>query len=279
MNYNMLEEWALRKIRDNCLTKKQYYNMTIIIRQSLDYAVQKEIIETNPFSKISIDRKLFHSSKKPDDETQVFLTDEQPLIEQEAYKDFQETGEVVCLAIPFLYQTGLRLGEIVALKESDITGNYIQIQRMEIRVKEQNPDGSWKPQCYAIAEHAKTEAGNRRVYLSSTARKILESVIQSNREHGYKEDGFLFLNQNGRIHGRSIDNRIRKYCRNIGIGEKASHKIRKTYISSLIDAGININEIRKQVGHEDERTTYKNYCFNRLPQNETENLLEKALVH
>ncbi|MCD7737671.1 MAG: hypothetical protein LUH58_01330 [Lachnospiraceae bacterium] len=54
-------------------------------------------------------------------------------------------------------------------------------------------------------------------------------------------------------------------------------KVRKTYISALIDSGLNINEIRRLAGHEDERTTYKNYCFNRMTNKETENLLEKAL--
>lgn len=279
LTYDRLEEWALKKIRTNELTKKQYYNMTVIIRQSLEYAVQKDIIAENPFSRVSIDRKLFHSEKKPADETQVFLTDEQPLIEKEAYKDFQETGDTACLAVPFLYQTGLRLGEIVALKESDITGKYLHIQRTETKQTEQNPDGSWKPIRYAVVGHTKSEAGDRLVYLSSTARTILQLVIQSNQEHGYYDNGYLFLNANGRIHGRSVDTRIRKYCRYIGIDEKSSHKARKTYISSLIDAGVNINEIRRQVGHEDERTTYRNYCFNRMPQSETENMLEKVLAH
>lgn len=201
------------------------------------------------------------------------------MIEREAYRDFQETGDTACLAIPFLYQTGLRLGEIVALKESDISGKYLHIQRTETKQAEQNPDGSWKPIHYAVAEHAKTEAGDRLVYLSSTAGNILELVMQSNRERGFQDHGYLFLNANGRIHGRSVDTRIRKYCRNIGIDEKSSYKARKTYISSLIDAGVNINEIRKQVGHEDERTTYRNYCFNRMPQGETENMLEKVLTH
>ena len=277
--YDRLEEWALKKIRTGGLTKKQYYNMTVIVRQALAYAVQKNILAENPFSRVSIDRKLFRSDKKPNDETQVFLTDEQPLIEREAYRDFQETGDTACLAIPFLYQTGLRLGEIVALKESDISGKYLHIQRTETKKAEQNPDGSWKPIHYAVAEHAKTEAGGRLVYLSSTARNILELVMQSNRERGFQDHGYLFLNANGRIHGRSVDTRIRKYCRNIGIDEMSSHKARKTYISSLIDAGVNINEIRKQVGHEDERTTYRNYCFNRMPQSETENMLEKVLTH
>ena len=48
-------------------------------------------------------------------------------------------------------------------------------------------------------------------------------------------------------------------------------------ISSLIDAGININTIRSYAGHADERTTYFNYCFDRAPDTEKKMLLEKAL--
>lgn len=58
------------------------------------------------------------------------------------------------------------------------------------------------------------------------------------------------------------------------------HKIRKTYISTLIDSeDININFIREQVGHTDERTTYGNYCFNRKSAVQTAQAMEKALAH
>ena len=59
---------------------------------------------------------------------------------------------------------------------------------------------------------------------------------------------------------------------------KSFHKVRKTYISALIDSGININEIRKAVGHTDERTTYGNYCYNRAGKQETTVAFENALV-
>lgn len=277
LDYDTLQEWALRLIRDKRLTKKQYYNMALIIRQALDYAVQKKLIEENPFIKVHVDSKLFQAKKKPSDKTQVFLTDEQPRIEAEAWKDFDKTGSVSCLAIPLAFQTGLRLGEIVALKESDIDGNYIHVQRMEIRQVEQLPDGSWSKQTFVVVDYTKSEAGDREVYLSQTARNILQKIRSSNAQHGYYDDGFLFLGEDGRVHSKSIDYRIRKYCRHIGISEKAMHKIRKTYISTLIDSGLNINAIRKLAGHEDERTTYNNYCFNRLTDAQTEQLLETAL--
>lgn len=278
LEYDTLQEWALRIVKEKKLTKKQYYNMAIIIRQALDYAVQKKLLSDNPFSKVTVDKKLFQTKKKPQDNTQVFLTDEQPLIEAESRKDFAETGATACLAVPLAFQTGLRLGEIVALKESDVVGNYLHVQRMEVRKVEQLADGTWSKQTFAVVDYTKSEAGDREVYLSKTARKIIADVIANNREHGYSDKGYLFLNERGRIHSKNVDYRIRKYCRHIGISEKALHKIRKTYISTLIDSGLNINEIRKLAGHEDERTTYNNYCFNRMTDTQTENLLEMALA-
>ena len=277
LDYDILQEWALRIVREKRLTKKQYYNMALIIRQALDYAVQKKIIQSNPFNSVHIDSKLFQPKKKPADKTQVFLTNEQPLIEAEAWNDFAKTGSVSCLAIPFAFQTGLRLGEIVALKESDIDGNYIHVQRMESRKVEQFPDGSWSKQTFVVVDYTKSEAGDREVYLSRTARNILQEILRSNAQHGYYDNDFLFLDEQGRVHSKSVDYRIRKYCRHIGISEKATHKIRKTYISTLIDSGLNINAIRQLAGHEDERTTYNNYCFNRLTDAQTEQLLENAL--
>lgn len=277
LEYDVLQEWALKKVRLHELTKKQYYNMTVIIRQSLDYAVQKKMIVENPFSNIHIDSKLFKVKRKPADETQVFLMDEQPQIEAEAYRDFQETGYNACLTIPFAFQTGLRLGEIVAIKESDLQGDYIHIQRMEIREVEQLPDGTWSKQKFKVVDYTKSEAGDRWVYLSSKAKDIIKKVLENNQEQNFCDNGFLFLNKDGRIHSKGVDCRIRKYCRHIGIMEKGTHKVRKSYISTLIDSGLNINEIRKQAGHEDERTTYGNYCYNRLSNTQTESILEKAL--
>ncbi len=59
---------------------------------------------------------------------------------------------------------------------------------------------------------------------------------------------------------------------------KGMHKIRKTYISTLVDSSlININTIREMVGHEDERTTLHKYTFNRASDLQTQANMEKAL--
>ena len=68
-----------------------------------------------------------------------------------------------------------------------------------------------------------------------------------------------------------------KYCKEIGIKLKSSHKARKTYISTLIDAGVNINTVRELAGHTDEQTTLHNYCFDRSERSERAARIEKAL--
>ena len=277
-----LDIWAHKLIRDNNMTKKKYYNTTIIMRQALDYAIDSHIIDYNCFNNVKIDSKLFRKPKKKADETQVFLINEQKLIEQEAYKDFEETQSTSCLAIPFAFQTGLRVSELTSLKWSDIDEekeNYIHIQRMEIVTHTKQSDGTWTNPERVVVDRTKSDVGNRNVYLSTTARNILKMVHETNIKNGYKDTEYIFVNENGKIHESALNCRLRKYCKNINITKKSMHKIRKTYISTLIDnENININYIREQVGHTDERTTYGNYCFNRCPKDLTQAEMEKSLV-
>ena len=63
----------------------------------------------------------------------------------------------------------------------------------------------------------------------------------------------------------------------MGIIQKSSHKARKTYISCLIDGRVNINTVREMVGHADEKTTLRNYVFDRSTDAEKLHKIEAAL--
>lgn len=41
--------WAHSLVEKHNMTKKKYYNMSIIMRQALEFAVEKGLIEKNPF--------------------------------------------------------------------------------------------------------------------------------------------------------------------------------------------------------------------------------------
>lgn len=100
------------------MTKTQYYNCTVIIRQALDYAADLKLILENPFKYVKIDgKRMFRKVKKKPDATQVYLTAEEHAITRLAWKDYhthKAMYDLAPLAIPFLFQTGLRIGELCA---------------------------------------------------------------------------------------------------------------------------------------------------------------------
>ena len=173
----------------------------------------------------------------------------------------------------------LRISEIVVLKWPDINEekeSCIHVQRMETKKFEKLLDGSWSKEKPVIIERTKSYAGNRNVYLTATARKILNQV----KTHNIENLEYIFLNHGERLTARCLNTILRRRCMNAVILEKGMHKIRKMYISTLIDnENININFIREQVGHTDERTTYGNYCFNCKSAILTAQAMEKALTY
>ena len=275
-----LDKWVHQTIKDYNLTRNQYYNMSIIIRQCLDYCCQLNILQSNPFRDVKINKKLFRKVRKPKSKTQVFLVKEQLLLFNEANNSFLRCPKCTTpLMIMFNFFLGLRIGELTALKWTDIEDNYLYVHRSEVEdVKLDLNTGDVISTSFKVVEYTKSDAGDRYVYLNSEAKKILRTVKRVNFEYGRNDDGFIFLNmKNGR---RTTTDAVSTYLQNLciraGIANKSSHKIRKTYISSLFDHNINIDTIRRMAGHESEKTTLQNYCFDRTDLDDLNVLLENA---
>lgn len=129
------------------------------------------------------------------------------MIGLEAYKDFEQSQKSACLAIPFAFQTGLRMSEIVALRWSDINEeqeNCIHVQRMETKEYEHMADGSWENPKRVVIDRTKTVQGNRNVYLTTVARDILHKLYRFNEEMGFDNTGYIFMNEKGRITSPSL---------------------------------------------------------------------------
>lgn len=276
-----LDQWIHKMIKEYDMTKTCYYNMSMIIRQALSYACEKKIIEKSPLNDVHVNTKLFRKRKKPLDSTQVFLNEEQARIEQIAFEQFHKSDCSWYLAIPLMFQLGIRAGECLSLKFTDVNEEqqgYIHIQRM--LVADYKLDEDSKPQLvgYKDVEHTKTSAGDRNIYLTEQAKHILDLLQEWNISHGFSANDFVFISAKGRPQEAGINYRLRKCCKLAGIPARSQHKIRKTFISALIDnPDLNINFIRSQAGHESEKTTYQSYCFNRKTDLQTETAMEKAL--
>lgn len=252
-----LDQFVHKTIKKFNMDRHQYGNFSLILRQELDYAVDLGIIDSNPFNKVRvIKQRVLREEKKKPDETQVFSREELDMIYQRAGKDFRGNRrtkhKLAPLGVMFLFQTGLRLGEVSALKFDDVKDDEITVCRVV-----QFPRG-------AILDSTKGTFGDRTVPLTPKAKALINVAKHVHEEYGDQNPEYIFVTVGEPIHVyQAIQRAMLQYCRDLKICERSTHKARKTYISELLDAGVNINTVRNIAGHQDERTTLNNYCFDR----------------
>lgn len=250
--------------------KKAFYNVSMIIRQMLDYAVDMEIVNTNVVRKVNVEsRMVFTPQSKKSSDTQVFTVDEVNRLYQAAWDDFStghnQIHRLAPLAVMFQFQTGVRLGELCALKYEDIEGDEIYVHRM------------YRYETHEVVDFTKGRNPGRYVILTSEAKRLIDTAKGYQEEHGLPAEGYIFSVNDDPVSYNSIRRLYVRYCEIIDTSRKSSHKARKTYISALIDGGLNIDSIRKLAGHADERTTYNCYCFDRRTHTEQAEIIERAL--
>lgn len=266
------DEWAHALILAYSMTKTCYYDATLIIRQMLEYAASLHIITDSPFAHVKIDAaRMFRHTQKKQDSTQVFSAAEEIAFRHAAEREFETRGgkfQLTPMAALFQFQTGLRVGELCAIKFEDLNEKpgYLHVQRMYRKIAN------------TVVPHTKTACGDRYVILTKTAKKIITTVKKRRMTLGLPCTGYIFSTDKNAVPEYVIVRLYARLCKQAKIAQKSSHKVRKTYISALLDAGVNINTVRAQVGHTDERTTLSCYCFDRKDEPEKVAQIDAALA-
>ena len=265
----MLDKWIHELIQRYDMKKTNFYNVRSIIVQELDYAVGIGIIDVNPMSSVKVDvKRRLRKDKKPSSDKKVFITDEVDAITRLAWTEFENSTRksvLAPLAVIFLLYTGLRISEVCAIRYEDLIGSeYIYIQRMLERDSKQ------------VVDHTKGNANDRLVPLVSKAQNIIEAARKRQQELGVSTEGYIFTITDNPVPYYAVSDLFRKYCKKLDIPPRSVHATRRTFISTLIDANININTIREIVGHSSEMTTLKNYCFDRSRESERLEKIENA---
>lgn len=275
-----LKDWARNKIITEKLTKKQYYNMAIIIRQSLDYLVERGELSANHFAEFKINPSLFTPVIPKEPEYEVFNETEEKSIKEKALAEFEtHPDRTAPLAVVLNFYLGLRVGELMALKWKDLKEPYLYIRRMEQRQYTKDADDKWELHIQVV-EHTKSEAGCRKLYVVSSALELFHKIKESNERNSYscEPEDFIFMTEGKRMAVHSVDWYYQKYCRDLGIVKKGNHKVRKTALTKVADnPNINLKDAMEFSGHKDVKTFIKHYCFSRYSDEQKRLELEKAL--
>lgn len=260
LTINELKDWAHKMIDDNHFNKRDYYDMALIIKKSFEFLADEGICE-NTWLKVKINTKKLRKNQKSENISQIYFIDEKlKLVKYSLDMFMQRPWNITALVIPFLFITGLRIGEVVALKYEDLTDNEIIIRNSEVNNYEYE-DGKFVYRGKKIEDHAKTDAGIRNVPYTNGAKKIIQMIQKSSEYYGYYDNGYIFCPSSKRIVSNTIDHKLYSYCDAIGIPKKSAHKIRKTYISQIIQGGVDLDTVCRISGHVDLKTTFDSYLF------------------
>ena len=263
---NDIENFITSTIVEHNMTHKDFSNCRTLIYGIFKFAKKQGLtnISISMFVKdLEISDKLF-KKKIVKKEEQVFDEDEIPMIQY--YLETHPT--IINLGILLTFYVGLRAGELSTLKISDIDlkKRTIFIQRTEIKYK--NKDGLT---IRDVKDFPKSDAGVRYIILTDKAIEIIQRIlnIQHSTEWLLEKDG-------KRIRGQMYSLHLYRICDKLHINRRSIHKIRKTYITNLLDAEVDESLVMEQAGHANIETTKRYYYFSNR-NNETKlNQLSKA---
>ena len=249
--------WAHQLIKKYRMTRKQYTNVQTILKKMIQYLIDSEKLEKDPTAYLHLDQMIFRRSSKKESETQIFYHDEVvQIIKRCRELAFQKRDEGY-LAIPMFFLTGVRIGEILALGYDDFIKKKSIVKIHRSLCTDYQPVGEgWSKRQFIIEDHLKQNSESRNVLVPSEVFQIVKEV----RKIPMSKNGvmpFLFPAKTPNV----VSGKLYKICDELGILRRSPHKCRKTYISSLLNKGVDADFVREQAGHKDLQTTLNFYAY------------------
>jgi integrase len=243
-----LERFIKTTIRDMDLTRKAYSGLVTLLNGIFKYGKKlgHTTISISTFIKdLYLPKNIFKKNFK-DKKKEVFMEEEIPII----VGYLRENPDMWNLGLLLQFQTGARIGEISTLKKEDIKKHSILIRRTEVKIK---VDDKWT---LAVSELPKTDAGYREIILPPSAEWTIAKILELN-----PDGDFLFMDKEKRIRENTYNKRLNIICDKLSLAHHTTHKIRKTYGTTLLDNDVNDSFVAEQMGHTDVSTTRKLYYY------------------
>lgn len=222
----------------------------------LKYAVKKRDLQYNPAECVVLPKNL----KRKKSDINYFNTDQIEKIKEEAERCYKTGKRVYRIGeiIVFLLNTGMRIGEALALKWSDIDfeNHKVNVRKNVVYVKERSKDlHNISGYSYREQTSTKTKSGSRIIPLNSASMKALISLKGLNGK--YK---FVFSTATGnRIYSRNVDRMFRSILKRCNIKETGIHALRHTFASQLFAKGVDVKTVSELLGHSEIGITYDTY--------------------
>ncbi|WP_277655979.1 site-specific integrase [Seleniivibrio woodruffii] len=214
---------------------KSVNNAITTLKQVFIYAVDKEYIDKSPLERIS---KL-----------RVEKPDIQPFEKEEMFKilgAMKHDHERIYPIVATLFMTGMRTGEVLAMKWENLDTNNWTYHIKESFSKRK-------------LTRTKTEGSNRYIDLSP----IMQQIIKAQKSVSFLRSEFIFVNKQGKPY-TSSGNIIKLYwkpvLKKLGIEYRIPYQCRHTFAVLSLKEGDDPEEIAKQLGHTTLKMLFTHYA-------------------
>ena len=231
----------------NELIKRGYGLSTIkkqmrIVTAPLKQASALHIITADPGIGIRLPSR--YNVAKPERLMEAYTDEEQTAL-RSVLSGRQRNGYAT---IALMIETGLRVGEALALRWQDV-----QLTRKRIYVRNTVVRLANKKQSF-IQDSVKSESSRRTIPLTPEAIKLLERLYER------RKNEWVFTNCDGeRLSYEALRYQTRCACRDAGIQYRGEHVFRHTFATNCYHKGVNIKILSRLLGHADVNVTYNIY--------------------
>ena len=233
----------------------------IILSEIFSYAHSEGDLSRNPMHNVKMPKK---ATFKPEREIVALESDEVRAVERIA--EMKNKNGRPCImqahALVFLVHTGLRCGEFLALKWSDIDfeSRIVTVNKNLSMVYDRDKDGVRIKHKKARIKCTKTASGNRIVPLNTKAIAALNSLKAVYREMDIVSDSVAVTRKGTTLSSDQLRRVLRRVLAYAGIGKPFTlHQLRHTFATQALNAGIPITVVSKWLGHANISVTYNTY--------------------
>ena len=165
-----------------------------------------------------------------------------------------DAPDITGLCVLLILNTGLRLGEICALRKSDIDfrSGFLRIERSVARVRDASGT-------HLVVQSPKSSSSVRLVAIPNDMLELLKTATQN-----IQKDNYLLTNTNTPMEPRTLQYRYRKLLERCGTRYRNFHAMRHTYATRCMESGVDIKSLSELLGHADIRTTLQTYVHSSL---------------
>lgn len=246
-------------------TAKKAYNG---LNDFLKYAVFKHMIRFNPMGIMKAPKAQENYEvtaetieAEPNEADKALSREETTMLRSVLYQRWKRPPQnrrfVNGAAIDLILNTGLRMGEALALKWADINFEKKTLSVTKNLITVKNREKTGKSYKIVIQDKPKTEKSKRLLPLNKAALAALEDLKTA---PGYNPGGFVIHTKTGTpIVPRTFEQTLELMCRAAGIRRVGVHALRHTYATRLFEKRVDIKVISELLGHSSTEITYKIY--------------------